>query len=160
MALSISRPDFMTFLVNAKRQTYATQGDDASVTPLLPGSRQLEYQEGALLYRDIYFGGAYFVGQETVYEGSTPVWAMGYAGGVITPDASPSAVSEVYKFLRVALRQVTAERPYRGPRQWREGVLVYTDDTQGDVDCFCGIETITHEGQSVYQLRYSGGLLR
>jgi hypothetical protein len=83
MARLIARPAFMTFLVNAKRQTYAAQGDDATVTPLVPGSRQLEYQEGALLYRDIYFGGAYFVGQETVYEGPTPVWAMGYGGGVI-----------------------------------------------------------------------------
>jgi hypothetical protein len=33
MALSISRPEFMTFLVNAKRQTYAAQGDGATVTP-------------------------------------------------------------------------------------------------------------------------------
>lgn len=160
MALSISRPEFMTFLVNAKLQTYATQGDDATVTPFLPGSRQLEYQEGTLLYRDIYFGDAYFVGQETVYEGSTPVWAMGYAGGIITPDTPQSAVNEVYKFLRAALRQVTVERPYRGPRQWREGVFVYTDDSQGDMACFWGIETITYESQLVYQLRYSGGLLR
>jgi len=160
MALSASRPEFMTFLVNAKGQTYAAQGDDATVTPLVPGSRQLEYQAGTLLYRDIYFGGAYFVGQETVYEGSTPVWAMGYAGGVIPPEASRSAVSEVYRFLRAALRQVTVERPYRGPRQWREDGFVYTDDSQGDIDSFWGIETITHEGQSVYQLRYSGGLLR
>ena len=73
MALSISHTEFMAFLVTAKRQTYAAQGDDATVTPLLPGSRQLEYQQGVLCYRDIYFGGAYFVGQETVYEGHTPV---------------------------------------------------------------------------------------
>ena len=88
MALSISRTAFTTFLVNAKRQTYAAQGDDATVTPLLPGSRQLEYREGVLLYRDIYFGGASFVGQETVYDGPTPVWAMGYAGGVIPVGSS------------------------------------------------------------------------
>src|SRR2546425_1028562 len=56
MALSISRTAFIPFLVNAKRQTYAAQGDDATVTPLLPGSRQLEYREGVLLYRDINFG--------------------------------------------------------------------------------------------------------
>lgn len=147
----------MTFLLKAKRQTYATQGDEATVTPFLPGSRQLEYQEGALLYRDIYFGGVFFVGQETVYEAAAPVWAMGYAGGIITLDVS---LSEVYAFLRAALRQVTAERPYRGPRQWRKGVCVYTDDSQGDLAWFWGTETITHRGQLVYQLRYSGGLLK
>jgi hypothetical protein len=157
MALAISRGEFVTFLLNAKRQTYASQGDESTITPFLPGSRQLEYQEGALRYRDIYFGGAFFVGQETVYEASAPVWAMCYAGGVITSDVSPS---EVYAFLQAALRQVTTERPYRGPSQWREGVFVYTDDSQGDIEWFWGTETITHRGQSVYQLRYSGGLLK
>ena len=160
MALSISRTAFTTFLVNAKRQTYAAQGDDATVTPLLPGSRQLEYREGILLYRDIYFGGASFVGQETVYDSPTPVWAMGYAGGVIPSSGAASAVGQVYEFLRAALRRVTPERPYRGPSQWCEGAYVYTDEGQGDVERFWGVETITHEDQVVYQLRYSGGLLR
>jgi hypothetical protein len=147
-------------LVNAKRQTYAAQGDDATVTPLVPGSRQLEYQEGALLYRDIYFGMAYFVGQETVYEGPTPVWAMGYAGGVLSSSVASSDVGQVYEFLRAALRHVTPERPYRGPRQWCEGPYIYTDEGQGDVQCFWGVETITRADHTVYQLRYSGGLLR
>jgi hypothetical protein len=160
MALSIAHPAFLTFLVNAKRQTYAAQGDDATVAPLVPGSRQLEYQEGVLLYRDIYFGGAYFVGQETVYEGPTPVWAMGYAGGVISSTPASRDVGHVYEFLRAALRRVTPERPYRGPNQWREGAYVYTDEGQGDVERFWGVETITYAEQVVYQLRYSGGLLR
>lgn len=59
----------LDFLVESKRQTYAAQGDNASVTPLLPGSRQLEYRNGSLFYRDVYFGVAYFVGQETIYKG-------------------------------------------------------------------------------------------
>src|SRR5215831_1218570 len=160
MALSSTPTEFMAFLVNAKRQTYAAQGDDATVIPLVPGSRQLEYQEGALLYRDIYFGGAYFVGQETVYEGPTPVWAMGYAGGVIPSSIASRDVGPIYEFLRAALRHVTPERPYRGPSQWREGAYVYTDEAQGDVERFWGVETITQEAQVVYQLRYSGGLLR
>jgi Domain of unknown function (DUF5680) len=160
MALSMAHSTFITFLVNAKRQTYAAQGDEATVTPLLPGSRQLEYQEGSLRYRDIYCGGAYFVGQETVYEGSTPIWAMGYAGGVMLASVAPRDVGHVYEFLRAALRRVTPERPYRGPSQWRQGAYTYTDESQGDVDRFWGVESITHEGQVVYQLRYSGGLLR
>jgi len=35
-----------------------------------------------------------------------------------------------------------------------------TFEGQGDVERFWGVETITHEDQVVYQLRYSGGLLR
>lgn len=44
---ALYRPEALTqFLVQAKRQTYAGQGDDASVSPLLPGTRQLEYCDG------------------------------------------------------------------------------------------------------------------
>jgi hypothetical protein len=160
MALSISPTAFMSFLVNAKRQTYAAQGDNATTIPLVPGSRQLEYHEGVLLYRDIYFGGGYFVGQETVYEGPTPVWAMGYAGGVMPSSVASRDLGQVYAFLRAALRRVTPERPYRGPRQWGEGAYIYTDESQGDVERFWGVETITYAEQMIYQLRYSGGLLR
>jgi hypothetical protein len=81
MAVSIAHPAFMTFLVNAKCQTYAAQGDAATVTPLVPGSRQLEYQEGTLLHRDIYFGIAYFVGQETVDEGRSRSGSWGMPVG-------------------------------------------------------------------------------
>jgi len=146
------------FLVNAKRQTYAAGRADADVEPLLSGSRQLEYREGDLLYRDIYFGSAYFVGQETVYEGPTAVWAMGYAGGLM-PE-SPLSASDLYEFLRAALQRVEEDRPYRGPNQWSQGLLAYVDDSQGDIRCFRGTETITYGGQAVYRLHYSGGLLR
>jgi hypothetical protein len=54
-------------LVEAKRRTYAGLDDDATVsTPIIAGSKQLEYSAGELSYRDIYFGMAFFVGQEVV----------------------------------------------------------------------------------------------
>jgi hypothetical protein len=62
-----SREQFVDFLLEAKRTTYAGQGDEATVTPLVPGSKQLEYRDRDYLYRDIYFGMAYFVGQEVVF---------------------------------------------------------------------------------------------
>lgn len=37
---------------------------------------------------------------------------------------------------------------------------MYTDEGQGDIDRFWGVETITCANHMVYQLRYSGGLLR
>jgi hypothetical protein len=55
---------------------------------------------------------------------------------------------------------MTADGPYHGPSQWREGAYVYTDEGQGELECLWGVETITYEGQRVYQLRYGGGLLR
>jgi len=145
------------FLAAAKRATYAAQGDNASVTPLLHGSRQLEYQLGDFLYRDIYFGFAYFVGQETVYDEDKPIWAMGYAGGLVDASADAGAV---YKFLQMALRQVDAATPYRGPGLIRGDGFQYTSQTTGTLDSFSGIERISSNRAVVYELRYHGGRLR
>jgi len=60
------------FLAEARRRTYAAQGDEASRRALMPGARQFEHREGHFLYRDTYFGVACFVGQETVYVGQPP----------------------------------------------------------------------------------------
>ena len=146
------------FLVNAKRSTYAALDDAATLTPLLAGSRQLEYRQDPWFYRDVYFGTAWFAGQETVYRESLPVWAMGYAGGLL---AAPGVDgTEVYAFLRRALREVTPEDPYRGPRSFVDGDYAYSREHDGDVGRFNGIEVIHVRARSVYELRYLGGLLR
>jgi hypothetical protein len=145
------------FLVQAKRATYAAQGDDASVTPFLPGSRQLEYQLGDVLYRDIYFGMAYFVGQETVYAGEQPIWAMSYAGGVTTPGPG---MSQTYQFLQYALRQVEVSSPFRGPGLLRDDIFQYTSQTTGTLENFSGIERISRNRAIIYELRYHGGRLK
>lgn len=59
--MSIDHKIFTNFLVQAKKSTYASQGDDASVQPLLNGSKQLEYCSGNYFYRVIYFGSAFFI---------------------------------------------------------------------------------------------------
>src|SRR5205809_601199 len=89
------------FLLRAKRATYAAQGDDATVTPLIPGSKQLEYREGERLYRDVYVGLTTFAGLETVDDTGAPRWAMTYAGGLVAPADFPA----VYAFLREALQR-------------------------------------------------------
>lgn len=155
-----SREIFLRFLVQAKRHTYAGQGDDATVTPLLPGSRQLEYRNGMFFYRDIYVGVAYFVGQEIVYYQNQPVWSMGYAGGVTPTLSNCNAIGSIYAFLRMALRQVADERPYRGPQLFRDAPYVYTNQSQGTVAAFWGREIITCDEAKVYELHYSGGFLR
>ena len=156
----IPQDALIDFLLHAKRETYAAQGDQASVAPLLPGTRQLEFQAGSWLYRDIYFGFAYFVGQETVYFAETPVWAMGYAGGMLDAKTSPEVIGPVYGFLQSALRQVERAQPYRGPRFYTEGSRTYMADAQGDVSAFWGRETIKQADVPVYQLRYHGGYIR
>ena len=152
--------ELVTFLISAKLNTYASQGGAASAPPLLQGGHQLEYRQGAWFYRDIYFGMAYFIGQEMVYRDEQPFFSMVYGGGMLASQPTAQEMADVYGFLQVAMRQVQPERPYRGPQAFHQGDYEYRDESQGEVDNFWGLETITRQGLAVYQLRYSGGLIR
>ncbi len=154
MSSPIPSARLIAFLVEAKRNTYAAGVDSASVPPALPGSHQLEYRQGDFLYRDVYFGGGYFLGQETVYYGSTPIWGMVYAGGVL--QGATVEPELVYVFLQRALRQVEAPRPFRGPSLYEQGAFEYTDASVGDIGTFFGTEIVSYQGKMVYQLRYGG----
>ena len=106
--------EMIRFLVDAKRGTYAATGDDESVPPALPDSKQLEYRSGNYPYRDIYFGMEYFVGQEAVPLNEKVVWSMMYASGVAPLITNPAEVRDIYVFLRKALRGVEERCPFRG----------------------------------------------
>jgi|tagenome__1003787_1003787.scaffolds.fasta_scaffold20360854_1 hypothetical protein len=162
MAMSrISRARLSEFLVDAKRKTYAGLDDDATVlAPLLPGSRQLEYRDLDLSYRDIYFGMRFFVGQETVQVGADVVWSMSYAGGVAPAVVGRNEFLAIYAFLRQALLAVRDDRPFRGPPQFENESFRYVNTSSGDVAEFHGEEQVHRGGVKVYGLRYSGGLLR
>ena len=150
--------EFLGFLVSAKQATYAGQSDLASVAPVLPGSKQLEFAEGEFLYRDIYVGMFRFVGQEIVYASGQPVWSMSYSGGLLqgTPQASAKAV---YSFLRAALRALPAEFPVRGPALLEAESLCYVCQHSGSIEAFQGHELISETGLPIYELHFSGGLL-
>ncbi|MGY4358361.1 hypothetical protein ACVWZR_007491 [Bradyrhizobium sp. i1.3.1] len=155
-------PDLAAFLVEAKRRTYAGLDDDATVAaPLLAGSKQLEHREPPYAYRDIYFGMGFFVGQETVSQDDRVIWSMSYSGGARADITDRSTLLEIYKFLRQALLGVSVEEPYRGPRLFEQAGMVYRNEVDGALDRFHGVETISrHDGAPLYELRYSGGLLR
>ncbi|NMP25099.1 hypothetical protein HIJ39_22635 [Sulfobacillus sp. DSM 109850] len=144
----------------AKRQTYAAQGDDASVEPLLPGARQLKYGHGAFFYQDVYFGVAYFVGQETVYDEGQPYWSMSYAGGVDPAVTATDEIRRIYAFLRSALREVSVEHPFRGPSHFRAADFEYRNTCEGQFDPFHGTEVIRQQDRTVYTLHYSGSIVR
>jgi len=127
---------------------------------VLLGSHQLEYQAGRYLYRDIYFGEAYFGGQETVYDHNQLLWTMCYTGGVVSSITSTDHIVKIYAFLRAALLLIVGDRPYRGPQLYNDGSYAYKNESWGMVDCFHGHETITDTDMLVYDLHYSGGFLR
>jgi len=154
-------PRLSEFLVDAKRRTYAGLDDDATIAaPLLPGSKQLEYRDGDLSYRDIYFGMRFFVGQETVQSGADTVWSMSYSGGVVSTVVDRGEFLAIYAFLRQALLAIRDDRPFRGPPQFEDRSFRYVNISSGDVAAFHGEEQICRGRSKVYGLRYSGGLLR
>ncbi len=120
-----TRAALLSFLLEAKRATYAGQGDEATVVPLLPGSKQLECNAGDYFYLDVYFGMTYFVGQEVVTLGERALWSMSYAGGVIPSSRESSETRAIYAFLRLALRHGSAEGPNRGPARFSEDPFGY-----------------------------------
>jgi hypothetical protein len=160
MTDALPRDALVNFLLQAKRHTYASQGDEATVDPLLSGTKQLEYRDGLFFYRDIYVGMAYFVGQEIVSYQDHPVWSMSYAGGVVPTVKDRAVIGAIYAFLRLALRQGTVAQLYRGPAVVQEGSYEYTNQSEGTLEAFWGHERITDNTQLVYQLHYSGGVLR
>ena len=157
---SLEREQFVDFLLEAKRTTYAGQGDEATLTPLVAGSKQLEYRDGDYLYRDIYFGMAYFVGQEVIFHREQAVWSMSYAGGVMPPSRDSSDTRAIYAFLRLALRHGGKDEPYRGPATFTRDFLTYTNSSNGSLAVFSGVEGIGREGAQIYECRYAGGFLR
>ena len=120
----------------------------------------MEHRADDLLYRDIYFGMGFFVGQETVQANERVIWSMSYAGSVSPGITERKQLLAIYAFLRKALLAVADERPFRGPAQFRDGDFRYINNSQGDIAEFHGEEQIHRAGSKVYGLRYQGGMIR
>jgi hypothetical protein len=142
-----------SFVVRAKAATYV--GGGGRVAAVRSASHDLEYREGDLVYRDSYFGGTDFLGQETVHLGGVPVWGMNYYGYVLDDAIDAATAGEVIK---EALTAMYGEGRFLGGHEHRTGGLTYTDESTGDVDRFRGVEHIrAADGTRLYELRYHGG---
>ena len=144
------------FLIAAKTSSYASNGE-ANEHRLPDGSLELIYSAGGFDYRDRYFGDDPFVGQEIVFQDGKAIWSMNYYGRIVD---KKYPVAEIYGFLQKMLRQVTLERPFRGPSTFEEGNFVYNDESLGTLESFSGVERILFNGHKVYQLKYHGGTIK
>lgn len=145
-------PDnFLTFLLKAKKNTYAS-GKPADSSSR-PASHDLTYIEEPFLYIDTYLGGYAFVGEEAVWYSGIPIWGMNYYGKMLNHEI-PDGFSD---FLKSALLQVPRKLPFRGPVEYAEGVFLYQCKTSGDLNGFKGEETILLYGNPIYRLDFHGG---
>ena len=167
----INLGELRKFLVKAKKDTYA--GDGEEVTPQRPGFRELEFEEGDWNYRDSYVGFFMAPGQEVVRYQGEPVWTMAYSGGMkpVLRDNFDFS-KETFEFLKRALLHIPENAPYRGPLgEWsdRKGWLYENDIVDvNDITDFRGFESIwfTPDGESpeigqeaVFHQTYMGGLV-
>jgi len=144
------------FVVAAKRATYV--GNGAPVSPSRVGSHDLVFSDGSLSYRDSYFGGTDFVGQEVVWKADVPIWAMSYYGYILRPDLLDAM--RAGETIRTALHALYQEGRFLGGFEWVGRHGVYRDEATGDVAHFKGRETIAVAGVEAYGLDYFGGLIK
>lgn len=154
--MALSDPEFVPFLLRAKKATYAS-GTAAETAAARPASHDLSFRDGSYTYLDTYLGGFAFLGEEAVWENAQPVWGMNYYGTMTVEDAIPEGFGD---FLKLALRHVHAEAPFRGPARFDEGRYSYTCQWEGGLALFRGEETIALDGQVIYQLYFHGGVIQ
>jgi len=143
------------FLLKARTKTYVGKG--GKVKSVFGGSKQLEYQEGNWLYRDIYFNGPkIFMGIETVYFKEKAVFAMSYFG-----DYSGMTEREIDKILRKALMVNWQVARTWKIVNWQENGYQYScvPAFKGSIEKMAGKEEILEKGKQVYQFFYAGGIL-
>jgi hypothetical protein len=144
------------FIVKAKTATYA--GSGALVDSSRSGSTDLRFEEGDFSYRDSYFGGADFIGEEVVWHRGEPVWAMNYYGYIREPGKLSD--EESGKVLKESLTALYREERFLGGFRHQTALGLYVDTNEGELTCFHGLEWTERDGERLYELRYHGGMIR
>lgn len=149
-------PELTAFIVQAKSATYI--GGGATAAPSRVGSHDLEFVAGEYTYRDSYFGGTDFIGQEVVWKGGVPVWAMNYYGYILRPDLIDGQRAGLT--IKAALSAMYSENRFLGGFRWTGPHGDYEDDSTGDTGRFHGRERILCDAVEAYALDYCGGLIK
>lgn len=105
-------------------------------------------------YEDEFYGGEPYSGNETVWYGNKAVFRCVYWGKV-TPEVN---FSDIYSFLKKALKEGPAGNcVHRGPENFIEEDLKYTNSCEGTIEEFVQIEKIFINDKEVYTAHFFGG---
>ncbi len=153
--MTLDLVDLNRFIVQAKTVTYVGSGQ--TVPGCRVQSHDLEYSDGPYTYRDSYFGGQDFLGEEVVWLDGQPVWGENYYGKVLQPQLISAA--EAGQMIKISLTEMYSQNRFLGGFQhfWED--LLYMDESSGNVDNFQGVEQIRKHGVLVYRLHYHGGVI-
>lgn len=151
---SLNMDEIITFLLEAKKNTYADVNSSYKTKSCRTASHDFSYNDNSdYTYYDTYLGGEYFVGEEAVWLYDTPLWSMNYAGRVIGENFSGD-------FLKEALTAVPAHLPYRGPEIYSKGDYHYHCKVDGEFVWFQGYEEIFYQDEKIYECFFHGGAVR
>lgn len=151
----LNKEDLLQFLLKARTKTYAGAG--GKVQPVFNDSTQLEYKEGDLFYRDVYYTGkGIFMGLEVIHYQNKPVWAMSYYG-----TCKGASEEEIYNFLKEALLANWEITRIWKKVEWEKDDYKYIcqPDFEGSIDELAGVEKILKQEKEVYRFFYAGGLI-
>lgn len=151
-----SMTDLHAFIVRAKAATYVGGGE--KIPSCRPGSHDLKFVDGDWAYLDSYFGGADFIGEETVWFAGSPVWTMNYYGYILKPELITS--EQAGHMIKASLSRMYTENRFLGGFQYSEDDFTYFDTSEGEFTHFSGREWIERNGVKVYELVYHGGLVK
>ena len=104
------------------------------------------------MYYDTYLGGNKFAGEEALWISDKPYWSMNYVGRVTGDNFSGD-------FLKEALLNVPADKPFRGPDSYTNGDYTFKCDVTGTFEWFQGYETISFMGNVIYECHFHGGII-
>lgn len=144
------------FILAAKRATYV--GGGILAEPSRMGSNDLAFASGPWRYRDSYFGGTDFIGQEVVWRSEEPVWALNYYGYILRPDLIDAR--QAGETIKAGLSGMYLEGRFLGRFEWSGPHGTYRDISSGGVEHFLGREVIVVSGSEAYALDYFGGLIK
>jgi hypothetical protein len=143
-----------TFLLKSNAAGYSG-GDEKTWTREEDGSLTITFEDGVWKSHDNFFGGEPYGGRTVVFLKDHPVWMLVYYGWV-DESADPD---RLYAVLKNALNRMPAEAPYRGPAQYIEDRLVYTNSWEGKLEQFFGREEMAEGSMLLYRAEYAGGLV-
>ena len=64
---------------------------------------------------------------------------MNYFGEIVSKKVSSE---KLYNFLKEALKMVTEDLPFRGPKEFKKGDFLYQNEVEGEISNFSGKEII------------------
>lgn len=146
------RDDLKQFLYQANTNGYGSA--DVSRQDMPSGEHIITFIDGEFEFRDVYYGGEPYAGQEVIFSSRKAVWAMQYRGSIVAGQDFES----IYVFLGRALTNTELGLP-RAIDGFSDGLFTYTIAMDGDLADFSAEEAIIKDGIVVYTAKFLGGLV-